>query len=141
MADGAEFVRKAYETWNSHDIDKWVALGTDDIVVAASGGFQGNGHDGFRQFAEGWQGAFPDCEITIRSIVADGDRVMTESTFAGTHTGPLHTPDGQVIQPTNKRVSVEYSDAWEIKGGKAVYDRVYFDEIELLTQLGISPGG
>jgi steroid delta-isomerase-like uncharacterized protein len=137
MNDGTEFVRQADEAWNSHDVERWVALAADDIVVAASGGFSGRGPDGYRLFAQTWQGAFSDCRVTIRNIAAEGDRVMSESTFEGTHDGPLSTPAGDVIPPTGKRVSVEYVDAWQIRGGKAIYERVYFDELELLAQLGV----
>jgi predicted ester cyclase len=93
----------------------------------------------FRQFFQAWQTAFPDSRVEARRIVVDGDRAMTESTFSGTHSGVFRTSAGQEIPPTGKVVAVDYCDAWKVVDGKATYDRVYFDELELLGQLGLLP--
>lgn len=139
MTDLAEFVRAAYDAWNSHSEQRWVAHAAADIEVAHSGGFSGRGHDAYRRFFQAWQTAFPDSVVRARRIVADGERAMTESTFSGTHTGTFRTPTGQEIPPTGKTVAVDYTDAWQVVDEKAVYDRVYFDELELLAQLGLYP--
>lgn len=139
MTDMAEFVRAAYDSWNAHSEDRWLAHAAEDIEVAHSGGFSGRGHDAYRQFFDAWQTAFPDCMVKARRIVVDGDRAMTESTFSGTQTGVFRTPTGQEIPPTGKAVAVEYTDAWQVVDGKAVYDRVYFNELDVLGQLGLHP--
>lgn len=134
-----EFVRAAYDAWNAHSEERWVAHAAPDIEVAHSGGFSGRGHEAYRQFFQAWQAAFPDSVVTAHRIVADGEWAMTESTFSGTHSGMFRTPAGQEIPPTGKTVAVDYTDAWQVVDGKAVYDRVYFDELELLAQLGLYP--
>jgi hypothetical protein len=44
------------------------------------------------------------------------------------------TREQQSPDPQGGRWSTE---VWQIHGGKAVYERVYFDELELLAQLGV----
>jgi predicted ester cyclase len=132
-----DVVRQAYKHWNAGDGNGWRGLAAGDCEVEASGGFTGKGPDGFAAIYELWHDAFPDCSLTMRELVTDGDRAMAEATFTGTHTGVLRTPAGEVA-PTGRRVDVDYVDAWQIRDGKVVRDRVYFDEVELLTQLGIA---
>jgi len=42
----------------------------------------------------------------IANLMAVGDQVAYETTWKGTHTGPLTTPDGQTIPATGKSVAV-----------------------------------
>ena len=48
-------------------------------------------------------------------------------------------PNGQVIPATGRSLSVPYADVFEVEGDRITSDRLYFDQVELLTQLGLMP--
>ena len=56
----------------------------------------------------------------------------------GTNTGPLESPAG-TIQPTNKRVVGKGVQILRIEDGKITEARIYFDQFEQMTQLGLIP--
>ena len=85
-----------------------------------------------------WVRAFPDARQTIVNEIAAGDWVVQEFTFEGTHTGTLEAPEGE-ISPTNRPVKGRGVQLQRIADGAIAEERVYFDQVELLTQLGLMP--
>jgi ketosteroid isomerase-like protein len=63
---------------------------------------------------------------------------MTEGVYSGTHTGVLATPQGDLL-PTGRKLELRFRDVFQVKAGKAVAHRLYFDNVEFLTQLGLMP--
>jgi predicted ester cyclase len=57
----------------------------------------------------------------------------------GTHTGVLQTPEGEV-PPTGRRVEIRSMVMYEARGDELVSEHLYFDQMELMTQLGLAPG-
>jgi predicted ester cyclase len=62
--------------------------------------------------------------------------VAIEVTWEGTHSGPMATPDGQELPPSNKRITVKSVEVIEIEDGKIKALRHYFDLMTLLQQIG-----
>ena len=62
------------------------------------------------------QGPFPDNQILVYRTVLDGDTLVEESTFRGTNTGPLTSPDGKEIPPTGNRVEIPYVAIYTAEG-------------------------
>jgi predicted ester cyclase len=56
--------------------------------------------------------------------------------FEGTHQGTLEGPGG-AIPPTNRRVSGKGAEFIRIEDGKVVEERLYFDQMDFLAQLGV----
>jgi steroid delta-isomerase-like uncharacterized protein len=135
--NGNEVLEKAVETWNRRDKEAFVALGSPDVIVTASGGIELRGSAGMRQFYDLWFEACPDNQIRYDNVVGGGDRVIGEANFTGTHTGVLHSPAGGV-PPTGKRVSVDYVGALRVSNGKINSLRIYFDVMDLMIQLGLA---
>lgn len=48
-------------------------------------------------------------------------------------------PDGQSVPPTGKSVRVRGCDAATVEEGQVKSHRFYFDQMELLSQLGLAP--
>ena len=65
---------------------------------------------------------------------------MHEGRFVGTHTGTLRGPAGE-IAATGRTVDARFTGVNEFEEGKITSFHLYFDQAELLTQLGISAGG
>ena len=57
----------------------------------------------------------------------------------GTNTGPLSLPDGSTVPATGKAVRVRGCDIATVADGMIVRHHFYFDQMELLTQLGLAP--
>ncbi|MCK6580545.1 MAG: ester cyclase [Anaerolineae bacterium] len=59
------------------------------------------GRDGLKRRVTLFRTAFPDIHFTINDMVAEGDRVVVQYTFAGTHTGTFRE-----LEPTGHSISV-----------------------------------
>jgi predicted ester cyclase len=133
-----QFVEQNLKSWNAHDKTAWTRDISDDADVAAPGGVSGKGRELKAMFYAMWTDAFPDNKITPNVIATDGENAMLEATFEGTHTGPLNAPTG-TIQPTRKRVKVPFVTVTKIRDGKFASLHLYFDQVELMSQLGLMP--
>ena len=69
-------------------------------------------------------------------INEDGENGTLEAIFKGTHTGPLNAPSG-TIPATGKAVEVPFVITMKAGGGKFTSFHLYFDQAELMTQLGL----
>jgi steroid delta-isomerase-like uncharacterized protein len=139
MTDPKELVDRGLEAWRARDADAFSALYGQDSTISAPGGMELSGPDGAKMFMAGWNAAFPDNDIEVTSDHVCGSVVVQEGVFFGTHTGDLVTPDGQVIPATGKSVKAPYVDVFEVEGDIVKHERLYFDRLELLTQLGVVP--
>ncbi len=103
-------------------------------------GVHASGRDEIRQFERAFWEAFPDVQLRIQRQVADGSLVAGEGILTGTHTGVFRTPQGEV-PPTGRRVELPYMRIIEVDGGEVASEHLYFDQLGLLAQLGLAPGG
>jgi steroid delta-isomerase-like uncharacterized protein len=78
--------------------------------------------------------AFPDIQMTIEHMLAEGDTVAWRYTTHGTHQG-----NNMGIPPTGKQVTVTGISFVRISGGKMVEQWTYSDAVGLLRQLGVLP--
>jgi steroid delta-isomerase-like uncharacterized protein len=96
---------------------------------------QGPGREGFRQAGPALAfSAFPDAQITIEDVIAEGDTVVTRWTCRGTHRGAL-----MGIPPTHKQVTVAGIEINRYAGGQRVEAWRQWDALGLLRQLGAIP--
>jgi steroid delta-isomerase-like uncharacterized protein len=84
---------------------------------------------------QGWATAFPDSRATFNNAVVNGNTVVLELQWQGTHRGPLQTPNAP-IPPTGKRIDIRACMVVELAGEKAKTQRHYFDMATLMQQLG-----
>ena len=91
----------------------------------------------FREYLDGLKGPLPDARAVIERIYEAGDTVIVEGRFTGTNTGPLVGPEGP-LPPSGRKVDLPFADFSRLSGGKIVDYRTYYDQVALLTQLGLS---
>ena len=82
--------------------------------------------------------AFPDAVTRVERSIAADTSVVLETSFSGTHAGPLATALGE-ISPTGRRVSSRYTVVLEADRGLIKSIHEYFDQLELLAQIGVAP--
>ena len=117
--------------------DRGAALIADDceFIDVPRGEIQ-RGPEGYRHDYERWRTAFPDGTVEITKVVAEGDWVVVEFTNSGTNTGPLRIAIGD-FPPTNRKIEVQYCSVMQIKNGKVISGRDYYDVSTILRQLGL----
>ncbi len=128
--------RNFEEVWNQRKlavIDELVAANSVLHDPTVPGG-KVNGSQGYKQFVEIYQTAFPDLQFTINDQIADGDRVATRWTGTGTHKGSL-----MGIAPTGKRATVTGITIDRYENGKAVESWSNYDSLGMFQQLGVVP--
>lgn len=96
------------------------------------------GADAFLAWLDAFMVAIPDHHHHLDRWVEQGDRVAYEVTGTGTFTKPLRTPEGEA-PPTGRSLNFRAGAISEVRDGKLVYDAFYFDQMELLGQLGLLP--
>jgi predicted ester cyclase len=75
--------------------------------------------------------AFPDLQLTVENIIAEGDFVAISLTARGTHQGTF-----QGIPPTGKSVTVSAFEVVRIENGKLAEHWGGPDTLNLLQQIG-----
>jgi steroid delta-isomerase-like uncharacterized protein len=138
MSDPRQVATENVAALNAHDEQRLRATYADDAMLTAPGPVTIEGGDQVAEYAMVWVRAFPDAKQTIDNTLVAGDTVVQEFTFKGTHTGTLSTPEGD-IPATNRPLVARAVQIQRIAGGKIAEEHVYFDQVELLTQLGLMP--
>lgn len=136
--DVEELIRISTDTWNDRDRDGYLAVYTEDCEVSGPG-FALKGHDGLAEWWAQYMSAFPDNRIVVTRTITDESTgfVVEESVIEGTHRGPLDTGDGSSIPATGRHVSVPFCMVHRTQDGRLVASRLYYDQVELLAQLGV----
>ena len=133
-----DLVNRYYQAVNAADWAAYQDLFTDDASLEAPGGATGSGPAAMVAFDQIWKTAAPDFTVTPLSQVAAGTGVSSENLARGIQTGPLATPAG-VIPATGLEIAGKYVGVFEIRGGRIAAQRIYFDRLAIVEQLGMLP--
>jgi predicted ester cyclase len=135
MLDARDVILKHIAAVNDGDsaADPWAA----DAELVAPGG-QASGRDEVLGFLGVFHEAFPDLRLEIKQLLTDGPDAAAEGTLAGTHDGVLHTPNGDVA-PTGRAVELRWAAVYVTDGDTLKSEHLFFDQMDLLGQLGLLP--
>jgi steroid delta-isomerase-like uncharacterized protein len=134
--------RKFADTFNKHDLDALAKLYAEDAIAYDPMYPEPlRGREAIRKDAATFFKGFPDVRMEVITTLEKGDQNgADEIRMTGTQTGPLETPTGQVLPPTNKRFEMRGSGFARLnERGEIVEERRYYDVATLLRQLGIMP--
>jgi steroid delta-isomerase-like uncharacterized protein len=92
------------------------------------------GSEQAKQFVTTYLSAFPDLNVTVEDVIAEGDKVVSRVRFRGTHQGELTG-----IAPTQRQVEFEDITIHRIEGGKIVEEWERYDNLGIMQQLGVAP--
>lgn len=126
------------EAFNAHDEVALKSLWADNARFIAPGDVRLVGKDAIAGYTHSWMKALPDARIHVTNEIVSGPWIVEEFTFEGTHKAPLTGPMG-TIQATNRRVSMPSVSITRYENDLAVETRLYFDVVQLLSQLGVMP--
>ena len=139
MASPKDVVDRSLAAWEARDPDAFAQCYSESADIVGPGGMLLHGQAGARQLFVEWLEAVPDHELVIHNEYMANSVLIQEGTFSGTHTGNMVSPDGETIPPTGRRFTCRHADIYVIEGDRIRSDHIYFDQIELLAQLGIMP--
>jgi len=122
------------EVWNkgrAEAIDEMFAA--DGIAHGLSDDAENplKGPAGFKPFHEIFRGAFPDIEVVVEDMLAEGDLVAARCSVRGKHTG-----DHLGVAATNAPVDFTGMSIVRIKDGKIVEAWNNFDFMKMNKQIG-----
>jgi steroid delta-isomerase-like uncharacterized protein len=134
--DFEKLARDTYAAYNPHDIEKFLSLHTDDVVVESvvANAVVAHGKQELRAMENAYFAAFSGLKMEITSCFAFGNRQCEEWVFSGKHTG-----DFMGIPATGKSLLVRGVSIREFREGKTSKISHYYDLATFMQQLGVLP--
>lgn len=127
----------AIEALNARDMSIWSQNLADDFL-ASPPGVPALNKTQAQGYLQRFVIAFPDVYFDVQHVLAEGDYVFTHWTASGTHTERLATVTGETIPPTRRSVAISGVLLTEIRDGQITREYQYWDQLALMTQLGLS---
>jgi ketosteroid isomerase-like protein len=133
-------IRDDYERgirlYNAGDLERYANEYADDAVLVTPS-VTAHGRAAIGKSWSRQKTAFPDCTLTVNALLEQGDTIMTEWTWAGTHMGPLARRDGTEVQPTGRRIEHKGMELAKIRNGRIHVYHIYWDGLAIYRQLGL----
>ena len=138
MSKAKEVLEQAIERWNDNDRDRWAELYHEDVVFEAPGGSRISGLEDLKvRYFDALLTAAPDRGSSDVVLISEGEHVVEQARYTGTHTGTWRNPNGVDIPATGKTLDFPFVGVFRVEGGKISSIRLYYDQVEVLTQLGL----
>lgn len=121
------------EVLNKGNLDAIDANFTDDYTLTTTAETI-TGIEAARAHYGTYLTAFSDIEFIVDDIYGQGNTVIKQWTFKGTHTGDLFG-----IPATGKSIALQGVSIAQIENGKIASDTDFADDLGLMTTLGVLP--
>ena len=131
-----EVVRRFTAIANAADWDALDEVMTEDFRrhSQASAGPPVESREAFKQLPRSFLASMPDQGVDFHMLIAEGDKVAGYATYSGTHTGPMGD-----FPITGKRAESKFLAMFRLEDGKIAELWVEWDNVAMLTQLGLFP--
>ena len=140
VEENVNIVKQADDAFNMQDWDRFLNLHAESIVVNSPDLSEPiKGREALREYVKGYFMAFPDMSTKRERMFGQGNWVVSEEIAAGTNTGPMTSPTGEEIPPTNKLMRMNQAVLFQVENGLIQEVHLYFDQLGILTQLGLAP--
>ena len=141
MGEAREITDRLLDAYIAGDRDALVRLYATDAVAETPDAPRIEGGTAIADYFMAIRRAFPDAsrESTIRH--ESGDTAIDEGFFVGTHTEALIADEGLRVTPKGRSLSLRECNIVTVKNGMAVSHRQYFDQLDLMSQLGLMESG
>ena len=128
-----EIVRDHMESENRHEFDVTLETFEHPRYELVATGEVHDGTDEVSAYFEETRRAFPDQRNELRALHHADDGVLVEAIIRGTHRGPLRS-----LPPTGREFELPIVSFFVFEEDRLVCERVYFDQLTVLEQLGIA---
>jgi steroid delta-isomerase-like uncharacterized protein len=136
-ASNLEAHRAGHEAFNQRDFESMTRQYADSIAWTdrAQGRTFTTPQEFRDDFLAGWVTASSDIRVTGPRYLDAGQTVVCTFTVVGTHDGPLGP-----FPATGKRFTLPLCELWHFDpSGLVVGGDLYYDQVSLLTQVGLLP--
>ena len=129
LEENKAIVRKMIEAFNRRNFAIVDELTAPDFIEHTH---RYKGREANKQFLNMHVKGFPDFNMAIEEIIAEGDNVWVRFKVTGTHTGEFHG-----LTPTGAKVTFASVQMYRIVDGKIAECWAVSDSAEFLRQLGV----
>jgi steroid delta-isomerase-like uncharacterized protein len=140
--ENVALARSLLDLYNSRQsdpawLDKGVAaFAADCEIIDVPSGATLRGPDGYKRLVLFFVESFPDSRGELTNVFATEDQVALEGTWRWTTTGPLQLPSG-ATPATGRLGELRFCFVYQIRNGKIVSHRSYYDMMTQLEQIGL----
>ena len=129
-----EILHKAVDEYNKGNTEALYKIHADNHVYHASGGLEITNKQAFIELDKLVRITFPDQQVFIEDLIAEGEMVAWREIFRATFKGAY-----QGIPPTGKKVELTAICIQRFDRGKIIESWVARDILDMLQQMGITP--
>jgi steroid delta-isomerase-like uncharacterized protein len=122
------------EVQNNQDWTAYDELNDPDFVNLSAPPGAPTDRESGKFFLQALARAYPDAEVTIDDMFAEGDAVITKKTFAGTNENEF-----MGVPATGRRVTLQYVDIMRVRDGRITEHWNVLDQLSWMIQLGLIP--
>jgi ketosteroid isomerase-like protein len=140
MGQARELMRRITDAVLAGDAQTLADCYAEDTVVETPDRGRLEGRSEAVKYLLSFSQAFPDANFESVRELEDGNVAIDEGYFTGTHTREMGSSAGETIAPTGKQVHLRECDVLVVENAQAVAHRFYWDQLELVRQLGLEPG-
>jgi steroid delta-isomerase-like uncharacterized protein len=126
-------VREHMDSENRHEFDATLETFEHPRYELIATGEVYDGTEEVDGYYQDTRRAFPDQGNELLALHHADDAVLVEAVVRGTHKGPLRS-----LPPTGRKFELPILAMFLFEGDKLVCERVYFDQLTILRQLGIA---
>ena len=139
MGEARQQMDRMTECMRAKDVDGLAKAYAADAVITTPDQGEIKGREQVVGYLHEFLTALPDFDWEPLAGHESGNVAIDEGWVVGTNTGPIQLPTGEVLPPTGRRVRVRGCDVGTVENGAIVRHNFYFDQTELLGQLGLLP--
>src|SRR5258708_39015449 len=85
-------VERNLRAFNAHDLEAVARDAAPETGLTSPGDIKVKGPQAAKEYNQNWVRAFPDARVEAKQIFGQGNTVIVEGVFTGTHDGTLKTP-------------------------------------------------
>lgn len=139
MGQAREVMDRLMAAMESKDKDALAGCYAADAVLGTPDQGEITGRAAIANYYFHFWEAMPDVRYELADQHEAGNVAIDEGFVTGTNTGALNLPGGGTLPPTGRQVRVRSCDVASVEDGLITSYRAYFDQMELLGQLGLLP--
>ncbi|MEW6273681.1 MAG: ester cyclase [Bacillota bacterium] len=129
--ENLRIVMEELKGWDTQDLDRVISVMHEDIIYHDITLPPAKGHQGLREFGEGWLKAAPNFTVFIEKFIVKGNYVVNVGRISGTITGEYFG-----LPATNKNFDCMYCQVAVVEKGKIKYIRDHWDYNTMAQQVG-----
>jgi steroid delta-isomerase-like uncharacterized protein len=132
-SQNVETFRATHQAFNTRDFDEVVSKMAEGFTYRdRARNVTFTGRNGFKEFMQGWAGAFSNAAVSDPIYLDAGDTVIAQFMGRGVNDGAFGP-----LPATGREIDVPFCEFMRFDdNGQIVSGGIYYDQLTLMTQLG-----